>query len=197
MSSQFWWFVSRASGMVAAVLLACTLIWGMLLPTKLIQRRGLPAWLTDLHRHLGGLSVVFIGLHLVALWADSYLHFSWGELFVPFVSTWKAGPVAWGVVAFWLLLVVEGTSLIMRRLPRRTWKGIHYLSYPVAILVAIHGITAGTDAGNPWFLGVSLGLLFVLTFLVLVRMQRRSLHPRRQVPAEAVRAASKARVGVR
>lgn len=170
MNPQFWWFVARASGMVAGVLLVLTLIWGLLITTKLIQRRGLPAWLTDLHRALGGLSVLFIGLHLVALVADGYVHFSWRELFVPFASAWKSGPVAWGIGAFWGLVVVEGSSLVMRRLPRRTWRGLHYLSYPVAVLTAVHAATAGSDAGNPVFQAVSIGLILVLTFLVLFRV---------------------------
>ena len=109
--------------MVAAVLLSLTLIWGLLITTKLIERRGLPAWLTDLHRYLGGLSVVFIAVHLVALVFDNYLVFSWSDLFVPFASSWKAGPVAWGIGAFWGLVVVEGTSLLQRRMKRRRLAG--------------------------------------------------------------------------
>jgi DMSO/TMAO reductase YedYZ heme-binding membrane subunit len=170
MNPQFWWFVARASGMVAAVLVALTLVWGLLLTTKLIERRGLPAWLADLHRGLGGLSVVFIAVHLVALWADSYEDFGWAELFVPFASAWKSGPVAWGVGAFWLLLVVEGTSLVQRRLSRRVWRGLHLLSYPVGVMVGLHAVTAGSDAGNTWFLAVTFGLMGLLTFLTAYRV---------------------------
>jgi DMSO/TMAO reductase YedYZ heme-binding membrane subunit len=169
-SPQFWWYVARASGMVAAVLIALTLIWGLLLTTKLIERRGLPAWLTDLHRALGGLSVFFIAVHLVALWADSYEDFAWAELFVPFASAWKAGPVAWGIGAFWGLVVVEGTSLVQRRMPRKVWRGLHFLSYPVAVMVGLHAVTAGTDAGNPWFLAVTFLLMGLLTFLTVYRV---------------------------
>jgi len=92
----------------------------LLITTKLIQRRGLPAWLTDLHKYLGALTVVFIAVHLLALVADNFLHFSWAELFIPFSSTWKRGPVAWGIGAFWGLVIVEGSSLIKRQLSRRT-----------------------------------------------------------------------------
>ena len=170
MNSQFWWFVSRASGMVAAVLLVLTLIWGLLLTTKVIDRRGLPAWLTDLHRYLGGLTVVFIALHLIGLVGDSYLTFSWSDLFVPFASSWKAGPVAWGVGAFWGIVIVEGTSLAQRRMKRSVWRGLHFLSYPVALMTALHSAQAGTDAGNPVFRIVSITLIVVLTVLTLLRI---------------------------
>ena len=119
MTEQFWWYVARASGMVAAVLLVLTLIWGLLITTKLIDRRGLPAWLTDLHRYLGGLSVVFIAVHMVSLVFDNYLVFSWSDLFVPFASSWRPVAVAGGVIAAWLLVAVETTSLAKRWLPRR------------------------------------------------------------------------------
>jgi DMSO/TMAO reductase YedYZ heme-binding membrane subunit len=187
---QFWWYVTRSSGMVAAVALALTLIWGLLVTTKLVDRRGAPAWLTDLHRYLGGLTVVAVAVHLAALVFDSYLTFSWAELFVPFASTWKAGPVAWGVGAFWGLVVVEGTSLLQRRMSRRVWRGLHLLSYPVALLTALHAAQAGTDAANPVFRAVSLTSVLVLTALTVFRIvhtppRRRVVRPARATAQEA------------
>jgi DMSO/TMAO reductase YedYZ heme-binding membrane subunit len=195
MNPQFWWFVSRASGMVAAVLVALTIVWGLLLTTKVIERRGLPAWLTDLHRALGGLSVVFIGVHLLALVADSYTYFSWKELFVPFAYAQDAGPVAWGIGAFWMLLVVEGTSLIQRRMPRKLWRGVHYLSYPVGVMVGIHAMTAGTDSGNVWFRVITFGLVGLLTFLVIYRVLFR--RPPKGAASGRIPAAAKQEVAAR
>lgn len=170
MDTRLWWFVTRSSGMVAAVLLALTLVWGLLLSTRLIRRRGLPAWLADLHRYLGGLTVAFLGVHLTSLLLDDHVHFSFVDLFVPFASAWRAGPVAWGVGAFWLLVVVEGSSLLTRKLPRTTWRRLHLLSYPVALMTAVHAATAGTDAANPAFRWTSIVLVATLTFLTLVRI---------------------------
>ena len=189
MTSQLWWWVARSSGMVAGVLIALTLVWGLLLTTKVIPRKGMPAWLTDMHRMLGGLGVVFLGLHLLALFLDSYAHFAWSELFVPFQSAYRAGAVAWGIGAFWMLLVVEGTSLLQRRMPRRVWRGLHYLSYPVAVMVAIHAMTAGTDSTNAVFRIVTFGLMAILTALTAYRftMTRR---PARGRPVGPPRPAS-------
>ncbi|MFM7067993.1 MAG: ferric reductase-like transmembrane domain-containing protein, partial [Actinomycetes bacterium] len=174
MSQHVFWYLSRASGIVSAVLLALTLIWGLLLTTRLIERRGLPAWLTDLHRYLGGLTVVFIGVHLFALWADSYSSFTLAELFVPFASAnhkgYQALPVAYGVVALWMLLVVEGTSLVMRKMPRKVWRGFHYLSYPVGLLVGLHAVAIGSDRSNPLLQVTGLTVTAALTFLTIYRM---------------------------
>lgn len=178
MNPHTWWYVSRASGMVATVLLCLTLIWGLLLSTGVIERRGLPAWLTDLHRHLAALTVLFVAVHLVALVGDSYQHFSWFELFVPFASGWKAGPVAWGVGAFWALVVVQASSLARRRIAKARWRRLHYLSYPVALMTALHAAQAGTDAANPVFRATSVTLIVALgamtVFRVLYRRPRRT-----------------------
>lgn len=189
MNPQFWWYVSRASGMVAAVLLALTLIWGLLITTGVIERRGLPAWLTDLHRHLGGLSVAFIAIHLLALVADDHQHFSWAELFVPFAGAWRSGPVAWGIGAFWALVIVEGSSLARRRMGRTTWRRLHYLSYPVALMTAMHAAQAGTDASNTVFRAASIGLIVVLCALTVFRIVHRSARKAGGVPARIPRRA--------
>ena len=184
MNAQFWWYVARASGMIAAVLLFLTMVWGLLASTKYLRRPGLPAWLVDLHRGLGGLTVAFIALHLVALVADGTVHFSWAELFVPFASAWRRGPVAWGIGAFWGLVIVEGSSLLQRRIGRRTWRRLHFLAYPVALFTAVHAATAGTDAANPLFQLVSIGSIVLLTLMVIARVVRSVMspgRPRRQV----------------
>lgn len=178
MNAQFWWYVARASGMVAGVLLVLTMVWGLLASTKYLRRPGLPAWLVDLHRGLGGLTVGFIALHLVALVADGTVHFSWAELFVPFASAWRRGPVAWGIGAFWGLVIVEGSSLLQRRIGRRTWRRLHFLAYPVALFAAVHAATAGTDASNPLFQLISIGSIVLLTLMVIARVIR-SLMPTR------------------
>ena len=37
------------------------------------------------------------------------------------------------------------TSLLRARLPQRTWRATHYLSFPLFALTTIHGLSAGTD----------------------------------------------------
>lgn len=149
MSEKLAWYVSRSSGWVAFVLLACTVIWGVLGISKLIERRGLPRWLLDLHRHLAFLTVVFTGVHLAALVADNYMRIAWKEILVPFAMDYRPGAVAWGVVALYLLVAVQVSSWLRSRMPRRWWRRIHFLSYPTLWMVTMHGLRAGTDAGRP------------------------------------------------
>ena len=108
-------------------------------------------WRIDLHRCLSMLSIVFLGVHMAALVPDNFVYFAWAEIFVPFASEWRPGSVAWGVVAFWLLVAVEITSLLRGRIPNRLWRSIHFLSFAVWIGATIHLFYAGTDAEHPWF----------------------------------------------
>ena len=97
---------------------------------------------------MGGLAVVFTGVHLAGLVADSYIDFGVRELLVPFASGWQPGAVALGVVGVYLLVAIEVTSLLMKRLPRRFWRGVHFSSYALFVLATGHLLFAGTDASE-------------------------------------------------
>lgn len=170
MSTQVWWYVARAGGIVAWALLALSVIWGLLLSTRLLGGRPTPAWLTDLHRFMGGLALVFTGIHVAGLVADSYLHFGWAEILVPFASGWRPLAVAAGVVAMYLLVAVEATSLMMRRMPRRWWKRVHQSAFIVFLLASLHGAAAGTDTTSVVYRVFSLATIGVVVFLTVVRV---------------------------
>ena len=46
------WYVARSSGLVAWALVTASIVWGLALSSRLIRRRGVPAWLLALHRYL-------------------------------------------------------------------------------------------------------------------------------------------------
>ncbi len=175
MNPQIWWFLSRASGTVAWFLLTTSVLLGILLPAKMFPSQR-PAWITDLHRWVGGLTVTFLTFHLVGLAVDSYVDFGWSEIFIPFTSEWKQVPVALGVIAFWLMIMVQASSLIMKRLPRTLWRRLHLLSYPTFVLTSLHGTLAGTDASN-WIYAISsilavTAVVFATSFRILAGRRR-------------------------
>jgi predicted ferric reductase len=123
-----------------------------------------------MHRFLGGAAVIFTSLHLTGLVADTYVHFGAADLLVPFASSWRPGAVALGVVSLYLLVSIELTSLLMRRLPRPVWRRIHLTSFGLFWAATLHFLLAGTDAGHPlarW--GIDLTVAAVV-FLTLVRI---------------------------
>ncbi len=173
MNPQFWWYVTRASGIVAWLMLTASVIWGVILSTRAFPEHRRPAWLLDLHRWLGGLTVCFVAIHLVALVADSYTHFGPADLAVPLASNWKPGAVAFGVIAAWLLVAVEATSLAMRHLPKRVWRGIHLTSYGVFWLASIHAALAGSDRTHWLYQLTAAASVIAVTWALIYRLTHR------------------------
>ena len=146
--NQLWWYTARASGVVGWAMLSAGVLWGLALSTRALGSRPRPNWLLDMHRFLGAAAVVFTGIHVSSIVADSYVHFGPTEVLVPLVSGWHPVAVAWGIVAFYLLLAVEVTSLLRRHLSRRLWRLTHLASFPLFTVATIHLLSAGTDREN-------------------------------------------------
>ena len=167
--SQLFWYTARAGGIVAWALLAASVVWGLWLSGRVRPFGVRPAWILDLHRFLGGLATIFVGVHVLAILADSYTTIGLSDVLVPFASTWHPVAVAWGVVGFYLLLAVELTSLARKRLPARVWRRIHVMALPLYVLATIHYLSAGTDAMNP----ISLASVGITTATVAILFNRR------------------------
>ena len=180
--NELWWYVARSSGIVAWALVAASVLWGLFISTRALGTRVRPNWMLDLHRFLGGVGVVFVGVHVLALVLDNYVHFGLVSLLVPFASAWHPVAVAWGVVAMYLLLAVEITSLLRRKLSKRLWRMTHALAFPLFALSTIHGLTAGTDGNGPLriVMASTVGAVAVLTW-ERVREHRAPKLPRRVV----------------
>ncbi|MBI2705217.1 MAG: ferric reductase-like transmembrane domain-containing protein [Actinobacteria bacterium] len=176
------WYTARAAGLVSWFLLAASISWGVLLHTKLLGQKARPRWLLDLHRFLGGLSVVFVLVHVAALLLDQWIGFGLVQVLVPFASSYRPVAVAWGIAGFYLLIAVELTSLLMKRVPRNVWHAIHLGSYALFVLATIHLFTAGTDATNPLVL-ITTGIVLVETLAFAAMRARGRRIPER--PREA------------
>jgi DMSO/TMAO reductase YedYZ heme-binding membrane subunit len=172
------WYVARSGGIVAWLLLAAGLVVGLLLSSKLLGRRVSPAWLLSVHRHLGGLAVVFTAVHVAAVMLDDFVDFGWTDVVVPFASEWRPQAVAWGIVGMYLLVAIELTSLAMRRLPKRLWRVVHWSSAVLFVTATVHGWQAGTDTGRAFMAATvtSIAVLGVLTYVRVVRAARSRGH---------------------
>lgn len=173
--NKLYWFVARSAGVVAWSLCTASIVWGLALSTRLIRRRGAPAWLLDLHRFLGLLSIVVTALHMLALYLHSrfeFKEFPFGprELFVVWASKYAPGAVAWGIVAFYLLVAVQVSSWLMRRISRRMWHTIHLGSFAIFAAASIHTFTAGSDRHNTFVQWLALSGVALVVFLVLFRL---------------------------
>lgn len=197
-ADQIWWYTSRAAGIVAWILLSLSVLAGM----SIAHRRVVggrpspvpPVWRLDLHRFLSALSMIFLFAHMGALVPDNFVHFGLAELLVPMQSEWQPADVAWGIVAFWLVLAVEITSLVRNRLPHRAWRIIHTSSFGVWAAATVHLLLAGTDAASPVFRVVQVVVIALVIAALLVRLARQ-LGPASRAKRASARSHHSAGVG--
>ena len=151
MSGELSWYIARTGGFVAWALSAFSILWGLLITSRALGKRISGPRLLDLHRFIGGLSVVFVFIHITGLKLHRFeeIDFEFKELLIPMASDWHPGAVAYGIVAFYLLIAVEVTSLLRRRIPASIWRSIHYGGFVVFLLGSIHALKVGTDVQNP------------------------------------------------
>jgi DMSO/TMAO reductase YedYZ heme-binding membrane subunit len=178
MTHHIWWYTARSSGIVALALLGASVLWGLALSTKVLRGKPRPNWILDLHRFLGGLALVFVGIHMVALYLDDFLKFSIGAMLIPGVMSYHPVAAAWGVVAFYLLLAVEITSLLRKKLSKRAWRTTHYLSFPLFILSVVHSLWIGSERHNAllrWGVIITVLVVAGLTFERIRKADRHDL----------------------
>lgn len=199
---HIWWYVTRASAVIAWVLLTVAVLWGVLLSTRVLRKIDNPSWLQDLHRYLGGTALVMVALHMVSLALDSYAHFTVEELLVPFaVEPRFAGlPIALGILAFYVMVAVQASSYLKNRIPAKVWKGIHYTSYVALVAVSFHaGFSSSRDVGQFWYQSlaivlVALGAGAAITRILVGSRVRATSAP---APRNATRSTSSARGAAR
>ena len=148
MSSIDLWYTTRATGLVALVLLTATVFLGVLTAGR--ARTTLPAFArAEVHRRVSVLAVVFLAVHVLTAVLDTYVNIGRLAIVVPFTSSYHTFWLALGTIGADLLLAVAISSALRRHIPARTWRALHwlaYLSWPVAVS---HALGMGTDRSSP------------------------------------------------
>jgi methionine sulfoxide reductase heme-binding subunit len=157
MSSTTFWYITRASGLVAMILLTLTMVLGITTTTRARARHWPGFAQQEMHRRISMIAVVFLGLHVLTSVLDTYVHIGWAAIVVPFTSGYGRFWVGVGAISLDLMFAVFVSSLIRARIRPGTWRAIHWLAYcswPVALA---HTFGMGTDAGESWviILGVA------------------------------------------
>jgi sulfoxide reductase heme-binding subunit YedZ len=143
---QTLWYVTRAAGLMAYLLLWFSTAWGLAVSSKIFD-----PWLNrfftfDFHQFLSLLSIGFIILHVGVLLADHYLPFTLVNVLVPFTAPYRPVWVGVGIISFYLTILVSATFYMKSRISRQRFRTIHYLSYLAFAGAAVHGLFAGTDS---------------------------------------------------
>jgi predicted ferric reductase len=146
------WIVARAAGFTAYALLTVSVLLGLALGLRWRSPRWPRFATTELHRFVTLLTLVFLGLHIVTIALDGYMHFRLVELLVPLASHYRPLWMGLGVVAAWLAAAVWVSTWLRRLVGYRTWRRLHYATFAVYAAATIHGFAAGSDSHAPWAL---------------------------------------------
>jgi hypothetical protein len=167
------WYLTRASGVVALVLLTGVVALGVA-TTGTWERRSWPRFVTQgLHRNLSMLSVWFLAIHVGTSVVDGHLPIGWAGAVAPFTSPYRRLWLGFGAIAGDLLLAVILTSVVRRRLRPGTWRGIHWLAYASWPIALLHGLGAGTDATADAVRALTAGCLLLVAGAVAWRLSHR------------------------
>src|SRR3984885_3550421 len=148
------WYATRATGVVALVLLTATVVLGVA-GTARFAAPGLPRVLTaGLHRNLSLLLLGFVSVHVLTTVADSYTSIGLSSVIIPFNSDYRRLWLGLGTIAFDLLIAVTLTSLLRDRLSYRTWRAVDWLAYACWPVALWHGLGTGADSRVPWLLAI-------------------------------------------
>jgi sulfoxide reductase heme-binding subunit YedZ len=170
-NSTWLWYATRASGIVALVLLTLTMVLGLATTSRMRARHWPGFAQQELHRRISILAVVFVAIHVLTSILDTFVHIGWLAILVPFASSYSRFWVGMGTVALDLMVAVFVSSLLRSRVKPGTWRAIHWLAYGSWPVALAHTFGMGTDAGERWVIAVGVACIVSVGAALLWRVR--------------------------
>lgn len=168
-SATLYWYVVRGSGFVAYLLLTIGVLLGLLLSLRW-RNNSWPRLLTEgLHQFLQLLALFFLAIHIVSTLLDTYIHFEWYQMLVPFSGPYRGLWLAAGIIAMYLAIALAASIYVRRMIGYRVWRALHYAAFAAWLLALAHGLATGTDTRQIWAIVVYAASALGVTLLLVVR----------------------------
>jgi predicted ferric reductase len=164
-STQYTWYITRSSGIMAYLLLWLSTAWGLAVPSKIFDRLLHRSFTFDFHQVFSLFSLGFLAIHILILLADQYLPYSLAQILVPFLSAYRPVWVGIGVISLYILLLVTGTFYVRQKIGMKSFRVIHYTSLIGYLGATAHGIFSGADSSLPFAMLMYFGTFLVIVFL--------------------------------
>jgi len=185
-----WWLVSRASGVVALVLITLSVLIGLAMAARVLPPGGLKRTVARLHEHVALTALAAIGLHGLSLLGDKWLRPGLRGITVPFALSYRPAFTGVGVIAGYLAVLVGPSFYLRRLLGTRRWRALHRVAAVVWLLSAIHTLGAGSDGHQLWLRAIVLLPVAPLAYLIVLRVFKGQPPRRASVPHRAAAAAA-------
>jgi len=183
-----YWYLARATGAVALILLTASVVLGILGSVRFAAGPRWPRFALDaVHRDVSLLVIVVLAIHIITSVLDGFAPITLLDGVIPFLTPYRPLWMGLGTLAFDLLLAIAITSLVRRRLGYGAWRAIHWLAYvswPVAVL---HGLGTGSDVKQWWMLALTVACIVAVLVAVWTRIAHVSgEHTGMRAPATAL-----------
>lgn len=180
--THIWWLASRASGVVALLLVTISVAIGLTMSGKILRKRGLGPKLMAIHEQTALAGLIAIGVHAVTLLGDPWLHPGLAGISVPFAMGYRTFFTGLGIIGGWLAALLGLSYYVRRHIGPALWRKAHRATVVVYVLGLIHTIGAGTDASTGW-----LRWFMALTAIPMAALFARRVMGRKPAPAPAPR----------
>lgn len=200
-SLQFWWYLTRAAGLMGYFLIWLSTFWGLVVSSKILDPILHRTFTFDFHEYLSLIGLGFTAVHVIVLLADNYLPFSLWQILIPFLSPYRPFWVGIGIIAFYFTLLVTVTYYFRTQIGLETFRKLHYLSLAAYLGTTLHGLYAGTDSALPvtnlLYIGTALVTFFVLAYwLVMLYLRRQEeTQLKKERALAALRSKTQSRLG--
>ena len=186
------WLVERLAGFLAYFAVAGSVVYGLLLSTKILDAIAHRPITFNLHQDLASIGLGLAGVHGALLALDKTVPFSLPQIAVPGLAPYAPVAVAAGQIVFYLMAAVIASFYVRRTIGQRAWRLLHYLTFLAFLGATAHGLGAGTDSGSAWAWWIYVGATIAVTFLFSYRivMSIGARRGRRAAPARASASAS-------
>jgi DMSO/TMAO reductase YedYZ heme-binding membrane subunit len=164
------WYLTRATGAVALLLLTVSVVLGVANIGRL-QAAGWPRFVIEgVHRNVSLLAIALLVIHVVTSVLDPFAGIRLIDALVPFVGSYRPLWLGLGAFASDLLLAIAGTSLIRRHLGHTAWRATHWLAYLCWPLAVLHTVGTGSDVKQIWLLALTAACVAAVVVSVWARL---------------------------
>lgn len=164
------WVVERLFAFMAYIAMTASVVYGLLLSTKILDAIAHRPITFSLHQDLASIGVGFAAIHGMLLALDQTMPFTLAQIAVPGLAPYSPIWVAVGQVGFYLMAIVVASFYLRRRIGQRAWRTLHYVTFLAFVGATVHGVAAGTDSASPWAWWLYVGSTVLVVFLLVYRI---------------------------
>jgi DMSO/TMAO reductase YedYZ heme-binding membrane subunit len=166
------WYVTRATALLSYLALTGSVVYGLLLSTKILDRISHRTVSFTLHQDLASIGLALALVHAAVLMIDRSVPYSALEVVVPFAGPYRPLWVGIGQISLGLSLVVLLSFYGRKRMGQKSWRRLHYVSFLAFAGATVHGLMAGSDTQAAWvYLGyvvMTATVVFLTTYRIVL-----------------------------